>query len=236
MNINKILSIDIGGTHIKATVLDKIGDEIEAYKNVETPIPASPEQVLKAIKILVQDFKGFDGISVGFPGYVKEGVVQTAPNLGSEMWQKVDFQKVLGDALGKPARVVNDADLQGLGIVSGEGFEILVTLGTGFGTAFLKNGILFPHIELAHHPVVKNKDYDKYIGDHELRKIGVKKWNKRMQKVLQILITVFNYDRLYIGGGNVRFLNFDLEDNVKIVSNEDGIKGGARLWQKSKIK
>ena len=141
------------------------------------------------------------------------------------------MKKKICDVFGKPAQVVNDADLQGLGVVSGKDFEILVTLGTGFGTAFLKNGILFPHIELAHHPVVKNKDYDQYIGDKELKSIGVEKWNKRMKEVIQILKTVFNYDRLYIGGGNARFLEFKLEDNIKIVTNEDGNKGGTKLWE-----
>ena len=141
------------------------------------------------------------------------------------------MKKKICDVFGKPAQVVNDADLQGLGVVSGKDFEILVTLGTGFGTAFLKNGILFPDIELAHHPVVKNKDYDQYIGDKELKSIGVEKWNKRMKEVIQMLKTVFNYDRLYIGGGNARFLEFKLDDNIKIVTNEDGIKGGAKLWE-----
>lgn len=227
----KILVLDIGGTHIKGTVLNEKGVELEEYKSIETPDPANPEMVLKAIKKLVQGFKGFDCISAGFPGYVKEGVIQTAPNLGTEFWKNIQLENLLSESLGKPARVVNDADLQGLGVVRGKGFEVMVTLGTGFGTAFLKNGVLFPHIELAHHPVVKKKDYDAYIGDAALKEIGEKKWKKRMKSVLQILKTVFNYDRLYIGGGNARLLDFELDDNIQIVTNEDGIKGGARLWE-----
>jgi polyphosphate glucokinase len=227
----KVLSIDIGGTRIKATVLNAEGEEIEDYKMLDTPKPASPENVLVVLKKIVEGFNDFDYISVGFPGYVKNGIVKTAPNLGTELWQNTNYEKNLSDALGKPTQVVNDADMQGLGVVSGKDFEILVTLGTGFGTAFLKNGILFPHIELAHHPVVKNKDYDQYIGDKELKVIGAEKWNTRMKEVIQILKTVFNYDRLYIGGGNARFLEFKLDDNIKIVTNEDGIKGGARLWK-----
>ena len=120
---------------------------------------------------------------------------------------------------------------KGLGVVSEQGLEMVITLGTGFGTALLLDGHLLPHLELAHHPVTKNKTYDDYIGDNALKKTGEKKWNKRMKRVLNILKTVFNYDRLYIGGGNSGKLNFKLDENIKIITNKDGIKGGARLWQ-----
>ena len=127
--------------------------------------------------------------------------------------------------------MVNDADMQGLGVVDGKGLELVITLGTGFGTALLLDGNLLPHLEFAHQPVGKTKSYDKYIGDIAREKEGDKKWNKRMQKVFATLKTVFNYDFLYIGGGNSDKLNFKLDENMKIVSNADGIKGGARLWK-----
>ncbi len=226
----KVLTIDIGGTHIKATILNQAGKELEAYKSLKTPEPASPKNVLKTISLLAKDFNSYDYISAGFPGFIKSGVIQTAPNLGTELWKGINFQKMLQDQLNKPALVVNDADLQGVGVVSGKGFEILVTLGTGFGTAFLKNGVLFPHIELAHHPIKKNVDYDQYIGNDTLKKIGPEKWNTRIKAVIEILKIVFNYDRLYISGGNARLIDFKLEDNIQMVTNEDGIKGGAKLW------
>jgi polyphosphate glucokinase len=128
--------------------------------------------------------------------------------------------------------VVNDADMQGLGVVSGKGLEMVITLGTGFGTALLVDGQLMPHLELAHHPFAKGKTYDDYVGERALEKEGLQKWNKRMQKVLKVLKTVINYDTLYIGGGNSDKLNFKLDKNMKIVSNQDGIKGGSRLWLK----
>ncbi len=126
---------------------------------------------------------------------------------------------------------MNDADMQGLGIASGKGFEIVATLGTGFGTAFLNDGVLLPHLELAHHPVSKDRDYDEYIGEKALESEGAAKWNKRMKKVLDILKTVFNYDHLYLGGGNAQKIDFKLDSTISIVTNKDGIKGGARLWQ-----
>lgn len=226
----KILSVDVGGSHIKATMLDENGSLVHPYVKAPTPDPASPERVMDIIRQLVADFPVYDRISAGFPGYVKEGVVKTAPNLDTSLWADIDFQKMLEDTLGKPARVVNDADLQGLGVVSGKGLELVITLGTGFGSALLYNGTLLPHLEIAHHPITKRKDYDQYIGDVALEKIGVDRWNRRMQKILNILETVFNYDTLYIGGGNARLFEVPAGKSIRKVQNKDGIRGGARLW------
>ena len=230
----KILSIDIGGSSIKATILDNKGNLKMDYKKVVTPKPANPENVIKSIKTLVKGYPPYDKVSVGFPGYVRNGVVKTAPNLGNDFWKDVNFRQKLEEALGKDAQVVNDADMQGLGVVSGKGLEMVITLGTGFGTALLMDGHLLPHLEVAHHPVSKGRDYDEYIGDIALDKEGVKKWNSRIKKVFKILKTVFNYDYLYIGGGNSDKLTFKLDKNMKIVTNADGIKGGARLWAEDK--
>jgi len=226
----KILSIDIGGSNIKGTILNKKGELLKQYEKTPTPSPASPENVMKSIQLLVKDFPQFDRISVGFPGYVKNGVVKTAPNLSNELWKDFDLAKKLEEVLGKQAQVVNDADMQGLGVVKGKGLELVITLGTGFGTALLYNGNLLPHLEFSHQPFGKSKSYDKYIGEVTIEKEGIKKWNRRMRKVFEVLKTVFNYDYLYIGGGNSDKLTFKLDKNMKIVTNADGIKGGARLW------
>ena len=225
----KILAIDIGGSNIKGTVLDSNGKIVEPYKKEPTPKPATPAAVIAGIERLALLFTAYDHISVGFPGYVKNGVVYTAPNLGKG-WANTDLAKKLNTIFKKPVRIVNDADLQGLGVAKGKGFEIVITLGTGFGTAFLMDGKLLPHIELAHHPLNDKKDYDAFIGEAALERIGKKEWKKRMQRVLGILLTVFNYDHLYISGGNADLLTFRLAKNISIVSNKDGIKGGARLW------
>lgn len=233
MTTQRILCIDIGGSNIKATVLDEEGKTLEAYKKLPTPSPSNPENVLNTITQLVSGFSGYKKISVGFPGYVKRGVVITAPNLGTPDWANFDLKNKLAALLKQPCHVVNDADMQGLGIAKGTGLEIVVTLGTGFGTAFLYDGKLLPHVELAHHPVAKELTYDEYIGEKAFQKAGVEKWNKRVQKVISILKTVFNYDHLYIGGGNAKEITFTLESNMTIVSNKDGIKGGPKLWAKT---
>jgi polyphosphate glucokinase len=232
----KILSIDIGGSHVKAVLLDEEGQFLAGYEKVETPVPTTPQKMMEAITGLARSLPGYDKISAGFPGYVKNDIVFTAPNLGTDYWKGHPLGDELAKALGKPAKVVNDADMQGLSIASGKGYEIVVTLGTGFGTAFFWDGVLLPHMELAHHPVSKDRDYDEYIGEKALVKEGVAKWNKRMNKVLSVLKTVFNYDHLYIGGGNARKITFPLDLNITVVSNKDGIKGGAKLWKQGVLR
>lgn len=227
----KILTIDIGGSNIKIMLLNEEGESLSEYKKLPTPQPSTPASVIDTIKTLTKGIDAFDRISAGFPGYVKKGVVKTAPNLGTEYWKDHDLQKALSETFKCPAKVVNDADLQGMGLVSGTGLEMVITLGTGFGTALLDDGRLLPHLELAHHPIKTNKVYDDYVGEKAYEKKGKAHWNERIKKVLGILKTVFNYDRLYISGGNARNIDFPLEDNIIIVSNKDGIKGGARLWK-----
>lgn len=226
----RILSIDIGGSHIKATILNPKGKLLQKYTKAKTPMPASPAKVLDCMKKLTATLGKYDCVSVGFPGYVRDGVVGTAPNLGTEMWTGTNFAKQVEKKLGKPTQVINDADMQGLGIAKGKGLEMVITLGTGLGAALLLDGKLLPHLEVSHHPITGKKDYDEYIGKEELKRVGKKRWNERMQRVLQVLKTVFNYDTLYIGGGNALLLNFPLDKNIKTVSNKDGIKGGAKLW------
>ncbi len=228
----KILTIDIGGSRIKATVLDTECNILEDYHRVETPPTPSPADVLQSITELTKDFQEYHKVSVGFPGYVRDGIVYTAPNLSTEKWKGFDLKRQLTAMLKHPARVINDADMQGLGIAKGKGLEMVVTLGTGFGTALLMNGSLLPHFEIAHHPVSKERDYDEYIGKKALDEVGVERWNKRMKKVISILKTVFNYDRLYISGGNAKKIDFKVDNNISIVSNIDGIKGGVNLWQR----
>lgn len=225
-----ILSIDIGGTNIKACILSPQGKPLTDFKKTPTPKKSTPEAILEGIATLVAELNGFEKISIGFPGYVKNGIVQTAPNLAENKWANVDLAQQVSNMLGKPVRLINDADQQGLGIAKGKGLEIIFTLGTGFGTAVLYDGELLPHLELSHLPVTKKEDYDDFIGDRGFEKVGRKKWNKRLKYIIEVYKTVFNYDHLYIGGGNSNEITFELEPNITLVSNKDGIKGGAKLW------
>jgi polyphosphate glucokinase len=229
---DKILSIDIGGSRIKGTLLDLSGNMLMDYQRISTPKFAGPENVMQGIKELTRNFNGFTRVSVGFPGYVRGGMVYTAPNLGTNKWRKIHLSDALTTLLKKPVRVVNDADMQGLGVATGEALEMVITLGTGFGTSLLMDGTLLPHLEIGQHPFTRRKTYDQYIGNSALEDIGPEKWNKRLQNVLSVLKTVFNYDHLFISGGNSKKITFDLDKNITLVSNMDGIKGGAKLWLK----
>ncbi len=224
------LSIDVGGTGLKASVLDAAGKMLVERVRVETPQPCPPQLLIKCLLKLVKSLPAFDQVSVGFPGVVRDGIVLTAPNLNDGNWPHFPLAKKLEKEWGKPVRVLNDADMQGLAVISGKGLEMVVTLGTGVGTALYRDGELMAHLELAHHPVVKDKTYNQYIGDAVLKEKGRKKWNKRVQKALGFLQTLVNYDRIYLGGGNSREIRFKLAKNMKIVSNDAGILGGIALW------
>ncbi len=172
----------------------------------------------------------FDRISVGFPGVVRGGYVLTAPNLGTEAWRHFPLASALSEQLGKPARVLNDAEVQGLGVISGSGIECAITLGTGMGFALFQDGQPSPHLELSQHPIHKGKTYDEFIGIRAFKAVGRKRWNRRLKRVLACIETLVGYDTLYIGGGNSQQVDISLPRNVRIVSNEAGITGGVRLW------
>ncbi len=226
----RTLAIDIGGTRLKAGILDANGDMVSGPDRMDTPHPSPPDAVLPMLAELVRPLGAYDRISVGFPGVVRGGRTLTAPNLGTAVWHDFPLADEIGRRLGKPARVLNDASVQGLGVISGDGLECVITLGTGFGFALFEDGLLAPHMEVGQHPVAKGKTYDHYLGNAALHKVGRKKWNKRLQKAIGFLDTLVTYDTLLIGGGNAQVIDFDLPPNVRIVPNAAGITGGVKLW------
>jgi polyphosphate glucokinase len=226
----KTLTIDIGGSGIKAMVLDTEGNPIGGRKRVSTPRPAKPDPVLDAIVKLAKKQSDFDRVSVGFPGVMRKGMTETAVNLHKD-WIGFDLEGTLSKQLGKPVRALNDADIQGFGAISGKGVELVVTLGTGFGSALFLDGQLVPNLEIAHHLFHGGKTYEEHLGSAALKKSGRKKWQRRVMQAIASLEHLFNYDTLYIGGGNARRIALDLPPNVKIISNIAGLLGGIALWR-----
>src|SRR5688500_16109681 len=165
----RTLALDIGGTGIKALVLDGAGNPLTEKQRLETPKPATPEAVLEVIWTLIEPLGEYDRVSVGFPGVVVEGVTQTAPNLGKQ-WKGFDLAKAITEKTRRPVRVLNDAGVQGYGVIEGRGTEMILTLGTGMGCALYSNGQYVPNLELAHHPFAKGKTYEQYIGKKALEK------------------------------------------------------------------
>jgi polyphosphate glucokinase len=138
----------------------------------------------------------------------------------------------MAERLGKPARLLNDASIQGLGVIAGRGVECVLTMGTGMGFALFQDGRLAPHLEFSQLPVRRGKTYDQYVGRAALDAVGRRRWNKRIHKIIDILQTVVTYDMLHIGGGNAAEIKPPLPANVRIVPNEAGITGGVRLWDR----
>ena len=223
------LAIDIGGTGVKTIVLDRQGKALTERTRLATPKSATPKKLLPVIEELAKGQGEFDRVSAGFPGVIKDGVVYTAANLGSG-WKGFDLRDAIEQALDRPARIANDADIQGLGAIAGHGVELVVTLGTGFGSVIFTEGKPI-HLELGHHPFRHGKTYEDELGDRALKKKGRKKWLKILGEALDDLARTFNYDALYIGGGNSRLIDFKLPEHVKIISNLDGLLGGIKLWE-----
>jgi polyphosphate glucokinase len=226
----RTLCIDIGGTGLKALVVSPTGKALTERVRVETPRPATPQAVLRALETLVAPLGAFERVSVGFPGVCIDGVTETAHNLHPK-WQGFPLARTLTKVLRRPARVINDAGVQGYGVVRGKGVEMVLTFGTGMGCALFVDGRYVPNIELAHHPFKGKKTYEDYIGKGALERVGKKKWNRRVAKVVGQVEPVFNPHLLYLGGGNAKHIEVQLPPHVKIVSNTAGLLGGIALWE-----
>ena len=245
--VHNTLSVDVGGTGIKASVLDLTGKMEHERVRVDTPYPLPPDKLVSTIEALVPQLPPFDRVSVGFPGMVREGRALTAPHFVSRTgpsgkvdadllraWTGFDLQSVLASSFGKPTKVANDADLQGSAVVVGKGLEMVVTLGTGFGSALFFHGTLCPHLELAHHPFRNGQTYNEQLGELAREQIGGRRWNKRVAKMIDTLHALVFYDHLWIGGGNSRHVKLELGPDVTLVDNTAGILGGIKLWERSK--
>ena len=224
----RTLAVDIGGSGIKVMVLDEMGTPLSDRDRLKTPQPAKPQAVIETI-LLLANKQEYDRASVGFPGVVQHGIIKTAVNLDPD-WIDFDLVNVLSNSLSKPVRVANDADIQGFGAISGSGVELVLTLGTGFGSALFVDGKLVPNLEMGHHPFRKGETYEEQLGREALEKQGKKKWNNRLEKAIANLEHLFNYDALYIGGGETKNINFELPKNAQIIPNVSGLLGGIKLW------
>ena len=224
------LAVDIGGTGVKTMLLDEAGNPLSERLRDETPKPAEPLPIIEIIVAQAAKHGAFDRVSVGFPGVVHEGVIATAPNLDPS-WAGVDLAATLAERLGRPTRVLNDADVQGFGAIAGKGVELVVTLGTGLGSALFVDGRLVPNLELAHHAFRDGKTYEECVGAKALSKLGKKRWNKQVRKAIEQLDHAINYHALFIGGGNAKKLDGELPARTSVVSNACGLLGGIALWR-----
>lgn len=237
------LAIDVGGSGLKASVLDVGGQMTADRVRIETPYPCPPSLLVAKLSELKSQLPAANRASVGFPGLVRSGRVLNIPSLSrleyggerdegmANKWHNFDLATALADEFDMPVKVANDADVQGCAVVEGKGFEFVMTLGTGCGTAVFHEGKLIPHMELSHAPTGEGGDFDDFIGNSARQDIGNKKWRKRVLEAMQIFDEFLFYDRIYVGGGNAKHLSaVDLGPKAKIVPNTAGILGGIRIW------
>jgi polyphosphate glucokinase len=245
---SRTLAVDCGGGGIKASVLDSAGTLHAPPVRVPTPYPLPPERLVATVTGIARGLPPADRGTVGMPGMLRHGVVIATPHYVTRSgprtrvdpdlaaaWSGKDMAAAFGDALGYEVLVLNDAEVHGAGVVSGSGLELVLTLGTGLGSALFDGGWLSPHLELSHAPVRWGVTYDAYLGEVERRRLGDGAWSRRVRRAVEGLRPVFHWDRLYIGGGNARRIRpavlEALGDEVVIVPNSAGIVGGVRAWE-----
>ena len=223
------LAVDIGGSGIKMLVLDTEGNPVTERTRRATPHPALPEAVLTELLAQLPEHGDFDRISVGFPGVVVDGVTINAANLHKD-WIGFDLAGTIKERASVPVRVANDADIQGFGVIKGTGVELVLTLGTGFGSALFIDGILVPNLELGHHRFKHGKTYEQLLGQFARKEAGNKKWRGRLLEALRELDHLFNPNVIYLGGGNAKKVKVPLPEHVELTHNIAGILGGIKLW------
>ncbi len=239
----RTLTFDIGGTGLKATVLDGVGTPIVPRLRIRTPYPCPPERLIATLLEVADQLPAFDRVSVGLPGMIRSGVVLATPHFITEAgpftavrpdlraaWSGYDATTELHKAFACPVRVVNDAELAGIGVVEGVGFEVLLALGTGLGAALFDNGRVMPKLELSQAPFRRGETYDQQLGDHARRMVGNVTWSRRVARALERWHDVLWWDRLYIGGGNAKHLVGELGFPATQLGNDAGVLGGHKLW------
>jgi polyphosphate glucokinase len=242
------LSIDCGGSKLKARLFNADGEPLGERVRIVTPYPLAPDQFVTELVQLTAALTGYDRVTVGLPGMVRHGRVISTPHYPrlagpftpvdsvlAQRWRGFDAQAALEQAFGRPTKVLNDAEVQGAGVVTGSGVELVLTLGTGLGCALFDGGVLAPHLELSHHPFRSGQTYDQQLGDMARKACGRRHWERRVHRAVAALRPVVWFDRLYLGGGNAKHLTEDLGPDVRIVSNAAGLAGGVRAWDLSLI-
>ena len=242
----RTLAIDVGGTGLKAVVLSPEGEMVSERVRNDTPYPCPPPVLLDELDELAKTQPEFDRVSVGFPGAIRRGRVREVPAFSRRkpgegpdpdlvsQWTGFELEEALQARFGRPTRVANDADVQGCAVVAGHGMELVITLGTGVGSAVFFDGALLPHMELSHGRFADGLSIEVACGDHNREKIGNKAWRKLVASALDALEDMVLPDHLYVGGGNAKRLDPEtLGPNRSVVPNISGLLGGIKLWERA---
>jgi polyphosphate glucokinase len=203
-----VLGIDIGGTGIKAAPVDLDSGTLIAERiKLDTPHPAGPAAVTSVVGELVKEFSWTGPAGITFPGVVTDGVVRTAPNL-DQAWIGTEARDLFAKATGLTVAVINDADAAGLaemrfGAGAGhKGTVLLLTLGTGIGSALFTEGILVPNTEFGH-VEIRGKEAEKRAAEQVREEHGLSwgKWAGRVDEYLEYMEMLLSPELIIIGGG-----------------------------------
>jgi polyphosphate glucokinase len=219
VNPGRILVIDVGGTHVKVLVTGQ-----KEPRKIPSGSSMTARRMVQQVKRLTADWR-YDVVSIGYPGPVVHGRPLREPfNCGSG-WMGFNFHK----AFGRPTKVMNDAAMQALGSYKGRTM-LFLGLGTGLGSAMIVSGIVEP-TELAHLPYNK-RTYEDYLGLRGLKRLGKKRWERHVFKVVQDLREALQVDYVVLGGGNAKKLRkAKLPPRTYLGNNRNAFAGGFRLWQ-----
>jgi len=221
--VDKILVIDVGGTHVKVRATGQ---------REELKIPSGPtmtaSKMVRDVKRLTKDWE-YNAVSIGYPGPVSHGRPFQEPyNIGGG-WVSFNFEK----AFGCPVQVINDAAMQALGDYQG-GRMLFLGVGTGLGSAMIVDGIVEP-MELAHLPYKQGKTYEDFVGLRGLKRLGKKSWRRQVFEIVSRLKTALQADSVVVGGGNAKKLK-KLPPQCRLGDNTNAFKGGLRLWKKQNVR
>lgn len=237
----EILGVDIGGSGIKGCIVDtRTGELIGERHRIPTPQPATPAAIAHTLKALVDHFQWQGPVGCGFPATIHHGVAKNASNIDPS-WIETDAQRLFGEITGLPCFVLNDADAAGIAEMrfgQGQGHQgvvMLITVGTGIGTALFVNGQLLPNTELGH-LMLKGKVAEHYCSDavRQREELPWGKWGKRFNRYLARLEFLFSPDLFILGGGTAakmeKFID-RIETRAPLVAasslNQAGIIGAA---------
>ena len=246
----KVLGFDIGGTGIKAAIVDtKTGELLSERHRIPTPKPATPDAVAKVVKEMIDHFKWKKSVGCSFPTTIVEGKCIHSGNL-SEKWLNVKVDKLFKKETKLPFYVSNDADLAGLAEVSlgagknEKGVTIVITIGTGIGSGLFCKGKLIPNLELGKMLHSNGKIIELYTADSVRKKedLTLKQWALRFDELLEYTRIVFSPSLIILGGGISKkydqfkeHLTTDVTVKVAEFRNNAGIIGAA-MFASKKIK
>jgi len=217
---NKILVVDVGGTHVKVRVTGQ-----REERKIPSGSAMTATKMVRDVELIVKDWE-YDVISIGYPGPVIHGrPVRDPHNLGGG-WVGFDF----GKAFGCPVKVINDAAMQALGSYKG-GRMLFLGLGAGLGSAMIVDGILEP-MELAHLPYKNERTYEDYVGVRGFKRLGRKSWRRHVIDVVKRLQDALGAEYVVLGGGNSKNIK-KLPPGARLGDNRNAFVGSARLWKKT---